>query len=241
MKAYWWNVQPNFGDYLSTLVFAHYSGIDLEWASPAEAEIVGIGSNLDVLPANWSGIIAGSGKLHEDSQVPSRGKVWGVRGHLTAEGLRGTFAIGDPGLLVDELIGPEPKVHNLGLVPHWTDWSAGTLAKRFAHLDPYVIDPRQDPLTVVREIARCKKIVASSLHGLVVADAFGIPRRAEIFPKMTSPHEGGDFKFRDYSSALDMPMEWGVLQSPSRLKVNHVQAELFDMVTDLGVSYGVWS
>lgn len=232
VKTYWWRAHPNFGDMLNPLLLHHFCDFEPEWAPPAEAELVMTGSTLDVLPAGWSGIIAGTGKLRASTSVPADAIVLGVRGKLTARGVPGSFCLGDPGLLVDELIPPQEKIYNLVVLPHWTD-TEGALAKRFAHLDPFVINPAWDPLRVVAEIARSKKVVSSSLHGIIVADAFGIPRRAEKFPKMGSHQEGGTFKFEDYSSVVGLPMQFGKLGAPPRLQVEAIQAELFEMMRAL--------
>ena len=46
---------------------------------------------------------------------------------------------------------------------------------------------------MVQDILRCKKIVATSLHGLVIAEAFGIPAR---FVRLSASE--GMIKYRDY-------------------------------------------
>lgn len=234
MRAYWWAVKPNFGDLLTPFLLEGLLGVEAEWAAPSETPLVVVGSVLDVLPESWTGIIAGAGKLHERTAVPPFARVLGLRGALTARSYRGDFALGDPGLLVDEMIAPQEKIHNLGLIPHWTDRGTQALEKRFAHLDPHFIDPMRDPLYVATEVAKCKKIVSSSLHGIILADAFGIPRRAEMFPMINSHHEGGVFKFEDYATVTGLPIEFGKLQEPSRQCIERVQADLFDMFDELG-------
>ena len=93
-----------------------------------------------------------------------------------------------------------------------------------------LIDPTGDPLNVLRLIGSCTKVISSSLHGLIVADAFGIPRRAERFAGMeANRHEGGDFKFRDYGASIGQPIEFGTLQEASRTKIEQMQYSLFDM------------
>jgi hypothetical protein len=233
MKAYWWAVQPNFGDQLTPFFADRLLGTPVTWAPPEDAEIVLVGSVLDVLPPDWSGIIAGAGQLHERTTVPPLADVRALRGALSARSYGGDVVLGDPALLMDELVPEEEKQYNLGLIPHWTDRNTATLAKRFAHLDPHVIDPAQDPATVAREISRSKKIVSSSLHGIIIADAYGIPRRAETFPKMSSHHEGGTFKFEDYATVTGVPMEFGKLQEPDRQSIERAQVELFDMFEHL--------
>lgn len=233
MNVYWWRQRPNFGDRLTSIFCRHFLHSHPHWSEPADADLVMIGSQIDVLPAHWSGIIAGTGKLHQRSLVPPGATILGLRGGLTAAGVPGTYCLGDPGLLVDELVDVGlTKQYDLTVVPHWTD-TGRVLAHQFAYLDPHVIDPAGDPLTIIREIGQSKKIVSSSLHGIIAADAFGIPRRAEKFPRIDSPHEGGTYKFEDYSSVVGLPMEFGVLATPPREVIVTLQAELFDMMQKL--------
>ena len=56
---------------------------------------------------------------------------------------------------------------------------------------------------------------------------------SEPFAKMDSPHEGGSFKWLDYSSVLDKPIEFGILMVANRERVESVQQSLFDMMTTL--------
>lgn len=49
-------------------------------------------------------------------------------------------------------------------------------------------------------INQCEFIFSTSLHGLVIADAFGIPN---VRLNISSSLKGGDFKFLDYYSVYD--------------------------------------
>ncbi len=198
MKAFWWTGKANFGDALAPLLLAHFADLEVTWAPAALADIVSTGSILDALPAGWAGIVAGSGKLHDRSVHLGAARVLGVRGHLTREGAAGVV-VGDPGLLASELVATSRRFA-LGVVPHWSDNElfARELAasRRHCYAEPRLNRVDGDPLAVIAEIGACHKIVSSSLHGVIVADSFGIPRRAEPFPLMaTSPHEGGRFKW----------------------------------------------
>ena len=208
VSAYWWKGRPNWGDALTPLILRQYAHLDATYAPPDRAEVVCIGSVLGnlILPS-YLGTIIGSGKLHEGQVVPPRARILALRGPLTAQGVPGNYALGDPGLLVDGLVKLETKQHNLGLVPHWSDTRPFTdtpLAENpeFTKYNPVVIDPFGDPLDVVRMIGSCNKIVSSSLHGLIVADSFSIPRRFEPTGKWAN--EGGDFKLRDYNASIGM-------------------------------------
>lgn len=234
VKVYYWNKVANFGDVLTPLLLKKFSNLTAQLSPVGDAELVVVGSIIDQLPKDWTGIIAGAGKLHELTTVPGAARVLALRGPLTAKGVSGNFAIGDPGLLADELIKKDGKRYELGLVPHWSDKKLEHNST-FLKYDPRIIRVSDDPLEVIREISRCKKIVSSSLHGIILADAFGIPRRIEIAPNMVEkPHqEGGLFKWKDYSASLGMPLRVGVTQQPSSIMVSERQHELFDVFRKL--------
>jgi hypothetical protein len=52
---------------------------------------------------------------------------------------------------------------------------------------------------VVREIAACAAVLTTSLHGLIVADAYGIPA---VWSTLAPDLIGGTFKFHDYESVV---------------------------------------
>lgn len=235
IKAYWWRERPNFGDALAPLLLEHF-GIEVEWDTVSHSRIASVGSILEHIPPLWDGYILGSGKLHETSRLhlyTNTMKILAVRGPYSAldipASVRKNVALGDPGLLAHELVGPQEKQWDLGIVPHWQD---DELATKFTALIPAphtvkVINPADDPLTVIRQIGACRRIVTSSLHGMIVADSFGgIPRRVEICPKMMA--DGGDFKFRDYCASIQCQWEIGKMWEPSRFRVEDAQYAIYD-------------
>jgi len=228
-RAYWWIGRSNFGDLLTPLLLDYHADVKVEWADPARADVVCVGSVLEHLPPNWPGVVAGAGKLREESEIClPRARILGLRGPLSARGLRGDFAFGDPALLANELVQVE-KRYELGLVPHWSDRQLET---RFGEYKPRIIRVTDDPLWVLKEIGRCRKIVSSSLHGIIVADAFGIPRRIETCPTVT--REGGDFKFRDHNAAVGVPHEIGKTQQAHRFRVQNCQHQVWDVRQEVG-------
>jgi pyruvyltransferase len=237
-KAYWWTTEPNWGDALAGPLLERFAGLNVERGTICQSSIVTVGSVLEHISPEWHGVVCGTGKLRESSQLNlhnMHGKILGVRGPLTARQCpAGTVVLGDPGLLVPELLTAAPdKVYDLGIVPHWSD---GSLAHRREFHSPgavvKVIDPRSDPLEVVTDIARCHRIVTSSLHGAITADALGIPRRIE--QGGTTWSRDGMFKWHDYHASIGMKFEPGKMAEPRRLLVADRQYELFDAYIDLG-------
>ncbi len=233
-SAYWWKGRPNFGDALTPLLLERFSRVRAVWSEPQDAEILSVGSILESLKLypDWDGVVLGSGKLY-DTYKPTlqRASVMALRGPLTAE-IPGVV-LGDPGILSDELVTVSKRTFDLGIVPHWSD---NDLEKRREFRGVWktvVIDPEGDPLDVIQQIGSCKKIVSSSLHGVIVADAFGIPRRTEVAPRLLN-NEGGTFKFLDWAASIGVPFSIGETQAASRHRVESMQHQLFDTFEELG-------
>jgi pyruvyltransferase len=216
----------NWGDELGPLLLKRFAGVSSELAEFTDAQIVTVGSVLQLMPPGWPGVIAGAGKLRADSPfLPSRKtKIVALRGPLTARGIPGSYAIGDPGILADELLDRIPdKKHDLGIVAHWSDKELFHRPE-FQRYRPLLISSDGDPLDVIRQIGECRKIVSSSLHGIIVADAFGIPRRIEEM-KLTSRDTA--FKFRDYHASISHPYVVGKTTTPQYSRVLDRKSELW--------------
>lgn len=130
---------------------------------------------------------------------------------LLAEGA--DVALGDPGLFMPEVLGVSRRaVFRRGLVLHACSWADGTAAA-FGREHPEVrlIDPRRPPAEVVRDIADCSEVFSSSLHGLVAADALGIPNRWVALKTPYACDGRNRFKFEDYYSAF------GVRRTPCEI------------------------
>lgn len=109
--------------------------------------------------------------------------------------------LGDPLVLVDAFSTPTAKRHRHGFVPHVTS------VKQWRRLNAHgrhIIHPGLEPWRVVAEIASCEIVFSQSLHGLIVADALGIPN---VWVAPSDVMAGGRFKFDDYFSTLDRPKE----------------------------------
>jgi len=236
-KLYYWGGQKNFGDSLGSWLLAHFSDTVVQLArTAAESEVIVTGSILHHMPDNWQGTVLGAGSLYPDSKFPVRAEYMAVRGPLTAALAHGScqdVALGDPGLLAGELVGYQERTYELGIVPHWSD---DRLTYRIGADKPgtLVIDVAADPWLVVKQIASCKRVVSSSLHGIIVADGLGIPRRVELAGLPRIEAEGGDWKYRDHNAAIGLPFKVGEWQSPVFSRVEDVQHGLWDAFREYG-------
>jgi hypothetical protein len=213
IKLYWW-VDPalgthgNFGDeitkYLMTIVFNK----KVVRTDPDKADIIGAGSLLtDVYnrkgsnrPYVWStGFIENNGLNLTDEDF----KYCAVRGKVTQSRIssNSNIALGDAGLLASYLLQKKPaKKYKLGIIPHYIDKDSIFIENFKANKDIVIIDPTNDCMNVVQDIAQCDYIVSSSLHGLILSDSLGVPNRHIILSDKVT---GGEYKFNDYYSVFD--------------------------------------
>lgn len=217
----------NFGDQLGPILLRHY-GYRVMWSPPAAAELVTVGSILSKVPNGWRGTVLGTGfiraGMHKDL---SRARVLAVRGTHTrrACGLRPGVPLGDMGILVTDL--PRATVAPIGVlvIPHTVDRD---IAAR--HPGAVVVPAWSDSATILGSVAAASVVYTSSLHGLIAADALGVPHVLEMHPGV----HGGLFKFGDYASAFGERVMPGVERLTPRAAMLERQRELRYLVGTLG-------
>ena len=127
-----------------------------------------------------------------------------VRGLITANRLahqtgKTVSALGDPGLLMPRFYKPEiAKSHKVGICPHYLHQQevAAWLADR---TDVKFLNVFDHPEKFVDDLCGCEAVYSSSLHGLVLSDAYGIP--SQWFTG-TARLGGDGTKFHDHFTAL---------------------------------------
>ena len=140
-----------------------------------------------------------------------------LRGELTRREMIGCglldakreVALGDPGVFMPDVLQvASANARGRGFVMHACSWDSGEAARFGAeHPEIRMIDPRRPVREVVRAIAECAEIVSTSLHGLVVADALGIPNRWIALETPFADARRNRFKFDDYYSAAGLRRE----------------------------------
>lgn len=135
-----------------------------------------IGSMLE--HANKNTVVWGSGFIAPNGICKAR-QIYAVRGKCTAKRLKtlgydiSHVILGDPGLLLPLLIKPaESQTRLVGIIPHWRETEDFFSVYGKTH----VIDIRTTDIRhFISEVTNCKYILASSLHGIIIAHAYGIP------------------------------------------------------------------
>lgn len=199
VPTYWWDQQRNFGDQLTPTLLPTL-GVAPIHQLPRHAALVGVGSIIEHLPADYRGVVWGTGLMFDHTVRLPNATFAAVRGLLTAERLGlGHVATGDPGLLLRDRGGVPHGQRSAVLVPHFRHRSDPLWDRLQAYLGPRTrrVDVRGRPTAVAGQIASASMVVTSSLHGLITADANGVPA-AWTLPRPWG--EGGAFKFLDYES-----------------------------------------
>ena len=210
LKLYWSSSlqggRKNFGDWLSPILCEALSGRKVVHARPNRCDLMGQGSILAKAKNHfWNRRIDiwGSGLIEAITPFNSPHRIHAVRGWKTARLIRNqqVQVVGDPGLLCDILVSANLALHKdsaLGVIPHYVDQPDPVL-REFVAANPRVkwIDVFSEPLDFIKQVAACDMILSSSMHGLITADALGVPN---AWIRLSDKVWGGDFKFLDYYS-----------------------------------------
>jgi pyruvyltransferase len=198
IKSWWWRGDDftNFGDELGTLMLSKL-GYTVERVDISEADIFTTGTIFDLIleQAKDNAIIWGSGASW-DSGIIRKFDVRAVRGKLTAMAVNEHTTYGDPGLLASLFYPKAETIYDIGVVPHYVDDNDYSWAD-------IVIDVKDDPEKVIKQISQCSVVLSSSLHGLIVAQSYSIPAMRIHHDEVMS----GNFKWLDYGSSLTKPIE----------------------------------
>lgn len=196
------NGTENFGDHLSKILIERILGREVQQASIDERKVLAVGSILHF--AREGDVIWGSGLngKHVDFADYSFQSldIRSVRGPLTyqflkALGLNVPQVYGDPVLLFPQFF-PEFKVNPVRkyvVIIHSSEESR--VPKDDSII--YSTDPWEE---IVTKITESQFVISTSLHGLIIAEAFNIPARL-----LRISRNEPIFKFADYYLGTKRP------------------------------------
>ena len=145
--------------------------------------------------------------MSSDSYLEQPQEIRAVRGPRTFDRYR-DFAIecpsvfGDPAILLPRFLEATITMRSgrVGVVPHYTEIrDVREMIRGLAGL--ILIDVRYSINDFVEAVTSCECVVSSSLHGVIIAHAYGIPARHII---VTDRLSGDGVKFQDYYESLGM-------------------------------------
>lgn len=205
-------IHNNFGDDINIPLLKALTGKDVFHISQSKlgrvTRLLCIGSIIeDFCSENY--IIWGSGCMYGNKKIKYKPKkVYAVRGKLSRQvlleqGIPCPEIYGDPALLLPYIYTPHTKKkYKYGVIPHVLDYDLPHV-KEFRENHPEIlfikIKNYKSWQDVIEQINSCEIIISSSLHGLIISDAYGIPNVRVVFSDRIG---GGDFKFKDYFSGI---------------------------------------
>ena len=199
------NSRYNLGDYLGWVIsewMLQKKGLSLSTPIKGKKFFHSVGSN--VFGGYQNSTIWGSGAICEPK---SRWKYLGyypfrkldiraVRGPLTREVLlkfrhKCPMVYGDPAILMPLIYQPQiEKQDKICFIPQF--YSEKELRKKYPNHE-FISMNTNDYKSVIDAIVSSKKVVTSSLHGIILAEAYGVP--ASFFRSLDKKL---DFKYLDY-------------------------------------------
>lgn len=160
--------------------------------------ILGIGSIIHLVKPG--DIVFGSGTNRKKFIDATGARFISVRGPITRKFIVNAEVpeiYGDPAILLPRIYSPKvEKKYRIGYIPHYVDkpFVPGLLAAAPEH-PAIAIDIQADWKIVIDLILQCDRIIASSLHGIIAAEAYGIPAEWAVWGTKI---RGGPIKYHDY-------------------------------------------
>jgi hypothetical protein len=200
----------NYGDVLGCYLVEKISGKRVLFSHPKKWSVrdyvqpIYVTAGSILAHVNRKCVVWGSGVINANQKVRPA-QFLAVRGPetracLMAQGHQVPEVYGDPALLMPLYYKPEvvPQFE-YGIIPHYVDDEQ--VKAQFKD------DPRikvinlmtNDVEATTREILACKRIISSSLHGMIVPHAYSIPVLAVRFSDKLF---GDGVKFKDYFSSV---------------------------------------
>lgn len=197
MKVYWYPAQYNIGDTLTPIILEHFLKVKIERVERNESgKLLAVGSIMRM--AKQGDIVWGTGasvpKIIDGTGI----KFLAVRGKLTQNLIKNAEVpdvYGDPALLMPLIYNPKiEKKHKIGVIPHYVDKE---IVKNnwWLRENTHFIDVALPWKDFIDEVLSCEKIISSSLHGIIIAEAYGIPAEWSVYGDKII---GRGFKFQDY-------------------------------------------
>lgn len=219
IRLFWWNekiiqdkTKENYGDVLGPYLVEKISGKEVIFAWPKKFSIIDyfnpiyvtIGSVLSNV--NHKCIVWGSGIISLDIPIKNA-KFLAVRGPQTRNfllhlGYEVPEIYGDPALLLPHYYNPNvTKKYTYGIAPHYNDWKKVNLWFSNRN-DILIIDMMTNDIeSKTNEFLQCERIISSSLHGVIIAHAYGIPA---VWQKFSDKVFGDDIKYQDYFESVNL-------------------------------------
>ncbi len=176
-------------------------------------------------------IIWGSGARNNYDPINGNPKkICAVRGKLTRDyflkhKIDCPEIYGDPALLLPYIYKPQrKKIYKLGIVLHFRDRGNGIVNRIIQENGEEVklidIVNYNDWKSIIDNIAECECVASSSLHGLIISDAYKVPN---VWIRFGDETFEGAFKYIDYFSGVQRKTT-----SPLQMTISTTMEEILE-------------
>lgn len=214
LLIYYSDFTKNWGDYINPFLFNKITDREIVsekriYNFKKKEKIFGVGSILHHTSLA-NAVIWGSGFIHPVKVLKELPKeILALRGKYSAKifnnnGLKDSGVYGDPALLFPTFYTPpKKKEFKLGIIPHYSELAYFLSNEKIRNnKEVLVISPfvkNNEVYEIIDQLNKCEVVISSSLHGLILADAYHIPSLRFTYSNTIF---GGDFKYNDYYSGV---------------------------------------
>lgn len=228
----------NVGDVLNKYLIEKISNCKVEYSRLGINSFIAIGSMINLKTLAHQCIFWGTGTMALRLPYIPGNKFLGVREPLTRHSLIQSGytcpdIYGDPALILPSIYNPaiKPK-YKLGVVCHWRHKEKFCCDTSVKFID--ILRKESEIEDFVDDIKDCEMILSSSLHGIIIANAYGIPARWFILEGI--PLEGDPTKkFIDYFSSVQMPLQIPLLIKGGEM-IGESYAKYIEKTVDLKIN-----
>ena len=223
----------NFGDLLGPLVVQLVLASGGVISGVGSSRLLSVGSITHFAQEN--DVMWGSGINGKRLDYTPRGvslDIRAVRGpwsaaELTSKGYRVPEVYGDPALLLGKVMPEVPRFSHLAgrrlLVPNMNDLELyRSLEPEALDADLTVLDPSSPVHVMLSAIAHADLVIGSSLHAIILADAYGVPAR--FIRSSVEP----EFKYVDYLLGTGRPTTVIARDIGEAMSLGGHEAPIFD-------------
>lgn len=221
-----WCISNNFGDALNPWLIKKITG-EYPLYAPQDSyfeKFIVSGSIL-----NWADkdtIVWGAGVANSTDLVNPDATILAVRGKLSqsithVNRTKSTPNVyGDPALLLPRFYEPKTtKKYALGIIPHYINQAEVINSNLMKNNNIKFINVFSGIEDFIDDVASCNAILSSSLHGLIVADAYGISSK---WFEGANRLGGDGTKFKDYFLSVNI----GLYKPLKFYKINNMSVDL---------------
>ncbi|MFH5776132.1 polysaccharide pyruvyl transferase family protein [Paracoccus sp. NGMCC 1.201697] len=212
----WSKFRTNFGDWIGPYLYLKKTGVKPRLATAAVVKPPRIvhftcGSILQQIQSPDVAIVWGSGIMDFSRSFARPKEIHAVRGPLTQKRLEQMKydvpdVLGDPGICMPKFYSPKSreKKYRIGIISHVVDTPFWRSIEKFLPEGVKVIYLNGRFDAAIDDIAACEFTVSSSLHGVIISHAYGVP--SAWADSCTRPLAGDGTKFADYFQSVGLDL-----------------------------------